>query len=136
MSIADRLEAVGVSKARFAELLDVGASSVSNMIAANKLTERAEAKLRELEAGGTGVHIPPGNLVRQGEEVFRVIRRDHCVNLKGAESWIYWISPAKKVEGGYATNGQTTRCPEKLLTDLGVVEWVEFEKPDQTKGKS
>lgn len=133
MSIEERLEAVGLTKAQFAAALGIGASSVSNMVSAGKLTERAESKLRELEGGGE-VHIQPGNLVRQGEEVFRVIRRDHCVNFKGSESWIYWISPAKQVKGGYATNGQTTRCPEKLLTDLGEVEWVEFEKPDQSKG--
>lgn len=133
MDLTERLSAIGMSKADFARTLGVTNSAISQW---KEIPAHAESKLRELEAGGTGVHIEPGNLVRQGDEVFRVIRRDHCINFKGSESWIYWISPARQVAGGYAMNGQTTRCPEGLLTDLGVVEWVEFEKPDQSKGKA
>lgn len=132
MEIEERLSALGLTKTTFAAKLGVVASSVSNMVAKGQLTQKAEDLLRELEGSPAG-HIKPGNLVRTEGETFRVIRRDHCINLKGSETWVYWISRAHQEVDGWSYTGPSTRCPEAFLTDLGEVQWRSEEREDRTK---
>ena len=132
MDVGQRLEAVGLSKAQFAEKLGVGASTVSNWIARGTLSDEAEGLLSKLE--GSGGKIPVGVLVDTKDEgPGRVVRRDRCELLDGRVEYVYWVGIAKEEPAGWKVVRGPHRFPEYFLSSPREVKWQDKAAKDISK---
>ena len=137
MDVGQRLAAVGLKKADFAERLGVGASTISNWIQRGTLSDEAEALLGKLE--GTGGKIPVGCLVDTDEGPGRVVRKDVCHLLDGRIEHVYWVGIAAESrepgqEGLWKIVRGAHQFPEHFLRKPREVKWVEKSTRDIGKG--
>ncbi len=120
MSLEDRLLAIGMSKAAFAEKVGVSRQAVSQW--GDPLPEKAEGLLASLEASVTGEdQLELGWLVQVAPTGYRglIVRRDRYESLYGKNPivWLYWIVEGRLDKGGvYRPFGSATSELRKYLT--------------------
>ena len=125
MDFQERLDAVGVTKAEFAERLGVSKQAVGNW--GNRgLPENAEKLLSELERSPVddSEPFPLGCLVETGNGKARVIRIDRCETFSGRHK-VYWVSGAQETDRGWTWSGRAGQIPGKFLRRLPDPVWAD-----------